>query len=397
MAELPLALVGCDFRVASSRWRSRLALGPDEARALRAALWRNEAADGFALLETCNRSEWLVSGKHNRWAAELLRGRMLQRLRAAGAPELCPYVLVGEEAARHIMRVAIGRESLVLGERQIAGQLFRALEDARREGSSSRILNGLSAVCGRLVRRAIGEGLIASSARGVHSLALDFLRERRPRGRVAVVGLGAIGKRVLGLLEADPGYRPVALNRSPHPGARPLTELRATLATADACIVCTGARAPLVQAAHIAPRKAPLLLIDIGIPAQSAAELPGVERADLDTLSAFHQGHDAAAEADEEEVAAALVRRAVADFAAFCREPTFAQLLDALQKRQRELVRERVPALCAGPLEELPEAQRSRLEGDLRRIVLELTGEVFRTVKEATRHRTEGPPCRDAS
>ena len=39
-----------------------------------------------------------------------------------------PYVYHGREAALHLFRVAVGRESLVVGERQISGQFFGALE-----------------------------------------------------------------------------------------------------------------------------------------------------------------------------------------------------------------------------------------------------------------------------
>ncbi len=410
--DLPLALVGCDWHVASSRWRSQLVLGDDQGRALCEELRRVAAADGLALLNTCNRNEWIVSSANPQWAVDLLRGRLLQRLRNCdGAPAIEPYSLIGEHAARHILRVAIGRESLVLGERQIAGQLFRALEGARSCGTSSRALNGLSATCGRLVRKAIACGLISATARGVHSLALDFL-DRRFRGqdaarpvRVAVVGLGMIGRRLLGLLEERPGYQPLGCNRSPRRGARPLSQLNGLLREVDAAVFCTGAPQPVLRAEHLADRERPLLVLDLGIPHQVASELPTpIERVDLDGLCAFDP-HD---EQTEEREVAQLINRALAELGAFCRERSFAQILDALQKRQRQLVHERIPELLAGPLQQVPESDRGALESGLRRIVFELTSEVFRTVKETSRKHIEreeaeeacppleGEPCRDA-
>ncbi len=45
-SDIPLAVVGCDFRVASSRWRSRLVLDDEEARHVASELKRNQAAEG---------------------------------------------------------------------------------------------------------------------------------------------------------------------------------------------------------------------------------------------------------------------------------------------------------------------------------------------------------------
>ena len=59
--DFPLAVVGCDFRVASSQWRSRLVLDESEARSIADKLKNNQAADGFVDLNTCNRNEWIVS------------------------------------------------------------------------------------------------------------------------------------------------------------------------------------------------------------------------------------------------------------------------------------------------------------------------------------------------
>ena len=79
--KFPLAVVGCDFRVASSKWRSDLVLTDEDARVLARDLYRNGAADGFLDLNTCNRNEWIVSSSRPRWAAELLRAQMKIRVK----------------------------------------------------------------------------------------------------------------------------------------------------------------------------------------------------------------------------------------------------------------------------------------------------------------------------
>lgn len=397
-ADMPLAVVGCDFRVASSAYRSRLVLDDAEALRLVEALRAYHTADGFVDLNTCNRNEWIVSSSEPEWAAELLRAQMIARVGEASRDWLEPYVYVGEQAARHVFRVAIGQESLVVGERQIAGQLYRALERARRRGVSSRVLNGLGSVAGRLVRIALRRGCVGDAAVGVHSLAFAYLQHwlQSQRGcgrtRVALVGLGRIGRRLMGMLEADGDIEPVWLNRSRPPGGpdgvRPLDELGAVLAEVDAALVCTGAPQPVVTAADLGPRPAdrPLLLIDIGIPEQVARrDLPaGVALAGLDELTAFYRSRCPAPAADGDAEVAGLLARAMDEYRVYCQEPTFGEILDTVQRHHSQLVHEEIPRLIERRLAYLPPEACSCLEQDLRSIVLEYTSEIFRTIKEAS-------------
>jgi len=75
--DIPLAVVGCDFRIASTPLRERL-VSTDEQRAeLFQAIRRIDPEAGFAALETCNRVEWIVSTENPRWMAELLKARVI--------------------------------------------------------------------------------------------------------------------------------------------------------------------------------------------------------------------------------------------------------------------------------------------------------------------------------
>ncbi|MBI4862883.1 MAG: hypothetical protein HY815_21875 [Candidatus Riflebacteria bacterium] len=404
-SDLPLAVIGCDFRVASSRWRSLLVLERAEAVRMSRDLRRTGAADGFVELNTCNRNEWIVSGRDPLWAAELLRTQMKVRVGAEALGRIEPYTLIGEEAARHVLRVAIGLESLMVGERQISGQLFRALETARARSTSSRILNGMGTVAGRLVRTAVRRGQLGNSAGGVHSLAVAYLRHRLEparRARVAVVGIGSIGRRIQGLLETDPRFEPVLLNRTVGPDElgriRPLDDLAGVLARVDAVVVCTGSSEPVVRPDHLATGRAgaPLLVVDIGIPEQvQRTGLPsGVEVVGLDELTEFHGATGAKNGPVDPAEAEKLVELAFEELQVLCSGPVFSDILDTVQKHHRQLVTEEVSRLVSGRLSYLPEADRERLQQDLRNIVLEYTNEVFRTIKETSKRHVEGVKCR---
>lgn len=402
---LPLALAGCDFRVASSRWRSALVLQPAEVLGLSQKLQQGGWASSFVELSTCNRNEWIVVSPRPEWAAELLRCRMLARMQSRGLPpshRIQPYTFAGDDAARHLLRVAIGQESLVVGERQIAGQLFRSLEAARRRGTSARLLNGLGSIAGRLVRIAQRRGCVDSSSRGVHSLAVQWLRHRlgaRPDARVVVVGLGSIGRRVLGLLRAEGWARPSGCNRTVAPEHSEtvfgLDALDGLLATADAVVVCSAAPSPLLDGALLArvQRTTPLPLLDLGIPHQVATEglPPWARRAGLDELRRFHEGQQTPGTREARtEVATELVERALTELQGFRGEPTFAEVLLAVRRRQQELVETALPRLRAGRLAELEPELRAQIEDDMRCALQSYGHSILRSIRDATRHMATG-------
>jgi len=390
---IPLAVVGLDFRRASSRWRSLLVLEKEEALRISADLTRCETADGFAELATCNRNEWIVSTKQPSWSAELLRSWMLKKIGSSQSLKMEPYVFVGEEAASHLFRVVLGRESLVVGERQIAGQFFRALQQARSRQTSSRVLNGLAVIAGRLVRNATRDGLLSSSARGVHNLAAAFLRPRlaeRDRPQIVVVGLGEIGKRVRSLLEVQPGYITLPCNRTVKDEEKgkvhPISELSTLLSRSDAAVVCTGASEPVVKPEHLSPREGdrPLLIVDLGIPEQVARRgLPrGVQVSGLDELTTMDDGMtEKGGHLDAE--AEQLVFQAVIELKRYCYEYNLRDMLAGVQQRHRRLVCEELPRFVDERFADLSEEVRARLLHDIHGMLSSYTHELMGTVKKA--------------
>ena len=395
---LPLAVVGCDFRIAPSALRSRLVVPEEKVGILAAGLAGQGAADGLLVLNTCNRNEWIVSAGDPAWAASLLQAQMKTLLGEEARERTAPYVHLGEAAARHVFRVALGMESLVTGERQIAGQLHQAFQAARERGRASRVLNGLATAAGRVVRLADRAGHKAQAGRGVHSLAVDYLRHAfagREGVDVVVVGTGAIGRRAHGVLAGGESFRVVACNRTVAPegraGVRPLGELPELLAAADAALVCTGAPRTLVGAELLAalPREKPLLVIDIGIPEQVArVGLPeGVTVVGLDELSSFYQErHCGPTELDRRRLEA-VVEETLADFAWFCSVPDYAEILDALLGRGKPALHERIATLLAHLPEAVPAQERSELERGLKVAFQDYINEVLESIKQTGRCR----------
>lgn len=379
--QLPLALVGCDFRIASSAWRSALPLTPEERRELCDNLRRSGAGEGLVAIDTCNRTEWLADAPDPEWAAEILRAWMLRRLRRSarpGAPPPDPYVHLGSDAARHLVRVAVGLESLVPGEREIAGQCNRAFMKARAEGTISQNLNVVGQGASRTVRRVERLCRFRDAARGVHALAAEYLAERlADRGTliVGIAGMGEIGRKVAGAVSSA-GHRVFAYNRTVPPdnpsGWRPLDSLVRDSPCLDALVVSTAATAPVLRASALetVPRDRPLLVLDLGIPAQVDVEGAGgrVLTAWIDDLvdreaSALDEG--ARATADE------AVALGVEEIGLGWRRHRAARLLAAAHEDRERLTWQELPSLLDLHLADLPEQRRRKLEAAIRGLIRE--------------------------
>jgi glutamyl-tRNA reductase len=399
-APVPLSLVGCDFKVAPTRMRARLVLDDRGAARIADSLLDGSHADGFAEVATCNRVEWIASGGDPQWIASLLSAEMRAAIGNEGA-SVTPYQFTGIDAARHLLRVAIGRESLVTGERQISGQLFKALERARERGTSSRLINGLGTSAGRLVRRALREGLLGGSGRGVHGLAIDHLKANLPdmsRSRVAVVGLGAIGRRVEEVLRLVRPAELVLVNRTVAPEdagrIRPLSDLPAVLETVDAAVVCTSALTPVIRAAQLAGRRsgAPLLIVDIGVPSQIDADglPPSVTAVGIDELVCWNEQRTDDAVAAAEDSAAELVEGALGEFLVFCGADSLLELFATVKQRHADLVGVSLPRIVDARLADLPPELRDGVRDDLKALLVEHTNELLRTIRETSQNLAGG-------
>ena len=389
-ADFPVGVVGCDFRAASSRWRSALVRSREERIRMAGDLAKSGMVTGMAFLDTCNRNEILYAAERPPWTGEIIKAQMMKRWHQMDGQAPRPYVIVGNDAARHVLRVAAGLESFVVGERQITTQLNRALERSRKEGMSSVHLNGLGAVAARVARDVRRRAPLGNVVRGVHEVAARYMmRHVKPPATVIVIGTGEIGRRVIGAIKAMPRFKLYSMNRTVLRGGGrvlPLTELPHT--RADVIVACTAALSPIVTKANLPPgRRAPthpLLLVDLGIPAQidrRVAEMPAVVRVDLDDLLAEERLDPIAAE--RLDAAAGLIEEGIYEYAQFCQRRRFVSLLDATRKRHEEFISKRVPDLLDQVLPDADRETRGQVEYHLRGLIRQYTNSIFRSINDS--------------
>jgi len=395
---LPVAVVGCDFRRASSRWRSALMLDEAEAVELATSLRAAELAWGFVSLNTCNRNEWIVASERPVWTAEILKAQMVVRL-GKKAPEPgplpVPYTMAGVEAIRHVLQVAVGLESFVLGERQVAGQLNRAFEKARERGMSCSILNRLATCASHLARAVNKTGCFGEISRGVHSLAYRTLcqaLQRKASNKIIIVGLGEIGRKLWGLLAVDNRFSVIRCNRTISPEDQdkvlPLADLSQRIAEADALVVCTGAPDAIILPEQISRRKnrQQLLILDLGIPEQVGPvplDRKDLLRLGLDQLLCNPCGgpsnHAAIGQVEK------LVEEALQIFVDSCAKREFAGLMREVQSGRQRYLSELIPRFVREFQPSLSAQQRSRMEGQLKGLISAYTHNVFNSIKATSR------------
>jgi glutamyl-tRNA reductase len=145
-----------------------------------------EALAGRALmLETCHRVEAYLTSADD--AARL-----------ASALPVGARALTGEEAVRHAMAVAVGRDSVVIGEDQVLHQIRASVDEARAGGALDPTLERLFALALQAGRQA--RSWRQGPARSLADVALASIeREAGPvRGReVLIVGAGRMGRLAL--------------------------------------------------------------------------------------------------------------------------------------------------------------------------------------------------------
>lgn len=133
-------MLGINHRTAPIELRERVAFTPERMSEAFAELRAASGASEAAILSTCNRTELYLAGDDDcaplvlRWLAGF------HGLEAAELEEVL-YIHRDADAVRHVMRVAAGLDSMVLGEPQIFGQLKDAYALSREHGGSGSFLS----------------------------------------------------------------------------------------------------------------------------------------------------------------------------------------------------------------------------------------------------------------
>ena len=253
-------------------------------------------AEEAYVLQTCNRVEGYVVGD----TAE--DGQAALGALVGDTPEELVVRMDHTESLRHLLRVAAGLESLVVGEDQILGQVRDAYEDARGVGGIDTILEDGVTKALRVGERArtetaINEGVVSLASAAARLAAEDVDLETATG---LVVGAGEMGTLAAKTLAGRVEELVVANRTVPHAehvaaqvdhddaGAVGLDDLPEAVGRADLVVTATGSEDAVLGQETLAGA-GESFVVDLGQPRNvppAATEMPGVTVRDLDALEA---------------------------------------------------------------------------------------------------------------
>ena len=273
------------------------------------------ALAGRVVLSTCNRFEVYVVSESFHAGIEAVLGAIRDALGDAGSDLAGRFeVYAGHAAVQHLMEVASGLDSMVVGEDEIIGQVRDAASKAHGHTTSSlqRLFDAALAT-GKAVSTETDLGAAGRSLAAV-GLALVERRHFPLAGRKAlVVGTGSYARVVtaalarLGCVDQSV-YSPTgrAAQFAATHDVTPVTraEFPAALAVTDLLVTCSGGEksAPVLSAAVLAaargPESALLPVLDLSLTGNidaEAAHLLKVDLINLEEIGAHAPAEQAAA------------------------------------------------------------------------------------------------------
>ncbi len=292
--------IGINHKRASVTVRECFSLSVDQQRNL-----LRDAAEhgipGLLIVSTCNRTELLAHAPDAELISLLLvkhSGGTAEDFREFG------FIKHGEDAVRHIFRVAVGLEAQILGDLQIIKQVKEGYKHAVDTGMADASLHRLMQFVSRTHKRSRNETSLGVGAATTAYAAVQLAKKEMQsfRGRkVLLVGAGKIGKVTCKNLISMGAADVTVVNRNPDRAEKlsnrfeikisDFKNLDIEIARADLVIVATGAPQAVITNEHFElcdPDAGVKTLIDLSVPrniSTSVNDLSYVNLINMDMLN----------------------------------------------------------------------------------------------------------------
>lgn len=303
---MALWVLGINHRTASVEKRERVSFPASE---MAPALQNAHQLPGvheLAIMSTCNRTEFYVVGDDQGRRESLVEWWAAWLDVEPGSFEECLYVHEEQHAARHVMRVCCGLDSMVLGEPQVLGQVKEAYNQAYAAGTTGTILSRLFEHAFSVAKRvrtdtAIGENPVSVAYAAVSMSRHIFSNMRRKSA--LLIGAGETVELVAQhLTQAGVSSMTVAnrsIERAEQLAARfegravTLSAVPDELPAADIVIASTGSQLPIlgkgaVEEALRRRKHKPIFMVDLAVPRDIEPEVGRLGDIFLYTVDDLH-------------------------------------------------------------------------------------------------------------
>jgi glutamyl-tRNA reductase len=379
-----IVVVGLSHRTAPVEVRERLA-GSAEALpvVLSRLAGRRELAE-VMFLSTCNRVEVIARARKAPAGPALraIREELATQGGASSEAELAPHLYEkhGEEAVKHVFRVAASLDSMVLGEPQILGQVKDAYDAAVAAGTLKGALGRCVSRAFAVAKRVRNETAIGAGSVSISSVAVDLASHifgdlsdhvvlLLGAGEMAEAAARSLGKGSRALRICNRSFeRAAALAGAMRASAVPWEELEQQLHAADVVVASTGSRVPVVTREMVkrsmkARKGRTLLFVDIAVPRNVEPGVHGIDNVyafDIDDLEQ-EVARGRRARHAEVESAEAIVADEVEQFLAWRRGLGVQPTVVAMRAKARAVLFTELERSLQGRLKHLPEGDRAAL------------------------------------
>ncbi len=292
--------LGVNHKTASVALREQVAFTPEQLHQALPALREQTGVAEAVILSTCNRTELYC---HGATSTDMLLGWLAgyHRIPLEQLREHC-YAYEDDAAIEHLMAVASGLDSLVLGEPQILGQVKQAYQFARNQSSVGAVMDRLFQSTFRVAKTVRSETKVGENAVSVAFAAVNLARQifaELPQSRVLLVGAGDTAELVAQHLTEQGVTQLMVANRTLERAqtvaarfrghAHTLGELPELLPQADIVISSTASPLPiigkgLIEKALRDRKRQPILLIDLAVPRDIEEQVNELDSAYLYTV-----------------------------------------------------------------------------------------------------------------
>jgi glutamyl-tRNA reductase len=311
-----IAVVGLSHKTATVEVREKLSIPEDRMEAAIAQLMSYPSIEEAAILSTCNRLElYVVTSEAESGIREIMQ--FLSEFSQLPLQYLRRYlfILLRQDAVTHLMRVASGLDSLVLGEGQILAQVKNTHRLAQQYNGAGRILNQLfkqSLSAGKRVRTEteIGTGAVSISSAAVElaQIKLQNLSDKH----TTIIGAGKMSRLLVKHLISKGAQKIAIVNRSRDRAVamlkefetsdaefdiRPLDQMLDCVAISDLVFTSTASTEVILSRKNleaIARNHTGLTLVDISVPrniSSDVKDLANTKAYNVDDLQAVVAGN----------------------------------------------------------------------------------------------------------
>ena len=283
---MSIVAVGINHKTAPVAVREKISFNPDKLSAALQEMLSAVQCREVAILSTCNRTElYLVQDGDITLTQERLV-KWLESYHNVPASTILPsiYWHHDQHAVNHMMRVACGLDSLVLGEPQILGQMKQAYNQAKAAGSMALVMDRLFQRTFGVAKQVRTETDIGTSAVSVAFASVNLAKHifaSLEKVRVLLVGAGETIELVAKHLYENKVGKITVANRTVAKAedmakkigadAITLAQIPDVISKADIVISSTGSTLPLigkgmVEQALSKRRHKPIFMVDLAVP-----------------------------------------------------------------------------------------------------------------------------------